>query len=386
MVHYCGHRIAADGQNARFPARDEVEVATRIAREVERHPARYAYGSLAAGGDILWAEALLASGCELHVVLPFALEEFVRCSVAPSGEGWVERFHRCLDAAREVRYATDDAFLDDDVLYRYGAEYAMGLTLLRARYLDAEVRQLALWDGGAGPGRGRGGDRRRHLAARRPAGIDRRPGRPDRPRPDDPSAGLPPQGRARRVVRAMLFADVRASRSSPTRSFPASPSTSSAPSPRTARGPRRRASSTRTPGATRSTSCLEDAESAAACALDLQAAVARLDLAAEGLPEHLSLRLGAHVGPVFPTWDPVLDALAFMGSHVSRTARIEPVTPPGAVYVTAPFAAALALTGSRAVRLRLRRPHAGRQGLRQAADVSAVAARGSPESAGAAPS
>ena len=36
-----------------------------------------------------------------------------------------------------------------------------------------------------------------------------------------------------------------------------------------------------------------------------------------------------------------------MGSHVSRTARIEPVTPPGAVYVTEAFAAALVLSGPR---------------------------------------
>jgi adenylate cyclase len=35
--------------------------------------------------------------------------------------------------------------------------------------------------------------------------------------------------------------------------------------------------------------------------------------------------------------------LGFMGSHVSRTARIEPVTPAAAVYVTEPFAAALML-------------------------------------------
>jgi adenylate cyclase len=48
---------------------------------------------------------------------------------------------------------------------------------------------------------------------------------------------------------------------------------------------------------------------------------------------------------VFPTHDPVLDELGFMGSHVSRTARIEPVTPPGIVYVTEPFAAALELDG-----------------------------------------
>jgi hypothetical protein len=34
-----------------------------------------------------------------------------------------------------------------------------------------------------------------------------------------------------------------------------------------------------------------------------------------------------------------------MGSHISRTARIEPVTPPGEVYVTEAFAASLELAG-----------------------------------------
>jgi class 3 adenylate cyclase len=90
---------------------------------------------------------------------------------------------------------------------------------------------------------------------------------------------------------------------------------------------------------------LSDAPTAAEFALDLQAAVAGIDLRAEGLPEHLALRLGCHLGPVFQTRDPVLDQTVYMGSHVSRTARIEPVTPPGAVYVTEPFAAALVLDG-----------------------------------------
>jgi class 3 adenylate cyclase len=90
---------------------------------------------------------------------------------------------------------------------------------------------------------------------------------------------------------------------------------------------------------------LEDATAAAACALDLQRAMSSLDLAAAALPEHLALRLGGHLGPVFQVRDPVLDQLAFMGSHVSRTARIEPVTPAGSVYVSEPFAAALELAG-----------------------------------------
>jgi class 3 adenylate cyclase len=96
---------------------------------------------------------------------------------------------------------------------------------------------------------------------------------------------------------------------------------------------------------------LTDAVAGAKCALDLQAAMAGVDLAAAGLPGHLALRLGAHVGPVFRVHDPIRDAPAFMGSHVSRTARIEPITPPGSVYVTEPFAAALVLAGQEDFRL-----------------------------------
>ena len=77
----------------------------------------------------------------------------------------------------------------------------------------------------------------------------------------------------------------------------------------------------------------------------------RLDRAVErwgdgnrGLPPTLGLRLGGHFGPVFPVYDPVLKQMAYMGRHVSRTARIEPVTPEGMVYVTDACAAALSLS------------------------------------------
>ena len=91
----------------------------------------------------------------------------------------------------------------------------------------------------------------------------------------------------------------------------------------------------------------EDVLSAAACALELQEAMGSIDFGRHGLPEHLALRSGVHVGPVFSIRDPVLGVPAFMGSHVSRTARIEPVTPPGAVFTTRLFAAALELENSR---------------------------------------
>ena len=148
VAHFCGHRIAAPGMSGRFRAEAEEDVAALIEAELMRDAPRYAYGSLASGADIMWAEALLARGAELHIVLPFVRDAFIQSSVASSGPAWVERFRCCLDAAFNVTYATDNAFVPDDALYRYGAELAIGLALLRARYLDASVRQLAVWDGG----------------------------------------------------------------------------------------------------------------------------------------------------------------------------------------------------------------------------------------------
>jgi adenylate cyclase len=90
---------------------------------------------------------------------------------------------------------------------------------------------------------------------------------------------------------------------------------------------------------------LSNALAAARCALDLQDAINDIDLGAVGLPTHLALRLSGHVGPVFSIVDPVLGTPSFLGSHITRTARMEPVTPPGEVYVTEAFAASLELAG-----------------------------------------
>jgi class 3 adenylate cyclase len=339
VLHYCGHRISADGSGP-FRAEDESAVAGAIRAELDNRPAAYAYGSLANGADILAAEALLERGAELHVVLPFAEEEFVAASVADSGGDWVARYERCRAAASQVTYATGDAFLADDVLYRYGSELAMGLALLRARFVDGEALQLAVWDGE--PARGGAGtaidvatwgSRDRESAVIAPPGAGR-----------VGTAAEPEQGRGR-VVRAMLFADVRGFSKLGDAQLPDfNEVVLGAFADTLARYTD--AVSFRNTWGDGLYVVMQDAVSAAACALDLQAAMIALDLEAARLPEHLALRLGAHVGPVFELHDPVLGVASFGGSQVSRTARIEPVTPAGAVYVTEPFAAALELAGA----------------------------------------
>jgi class 3 adenylate cyclase len=92
----------------------------------------------------------------------------------------------------------------------------------------------------------------------------------------------------------------------------------------------------------------DDAGKAAGCALELQEAVSQIDLAANRLPSEMALRVGVHLGPVYSACDPVLKRDNFFGAHVSRAARIEPVTPGGSVYVTETIAAVLALHNSEA--------------------------------------
>ena len=82
-------------------------------------------------------------------------------------------------------------------------------------------------------------------------------------------------------------------------------------------------------------------------ALDLCERVDGTDWTAHGLPANLSLRIALHAGPVYAGRNPVTGQQPdYTGTHVSRAARIEPITPPGHVYASQPFAALAAAQGA----------------------------------------
>jgi class 3 adenylate cyclase len=87
----------------------------------------------------------------------------------------------------------------------------------------------------------------------------------------------------------------------------------------------------------------EDAESAASIATSIRFALGRMRSELGGELAHLELRLSAHYAPVFMGQDPVEDTLTYFGTQLSFAARIEPVTPPGVIFVTESFAARLML-------------------------------------------
>jgi class 3 adenylate cyclase len=94
----------------------------------------------------------------------------------------------------------------------------------------------------------------------------------------------------------------------------------------------------------------ENVVSAADFALRLLAQIKaeKWDLPAAGAavaaePLGLGLRVALHTGPVYEYQSPILDRKDYFGTHVNRTARIEPVTMPGCAYTSEQFAAALAV-------------------------------------------
>lgn len=83
----------------------------RIAEDIDAIIARekpgFGFGALAAGADILIAEALHKAGAELHVILPYPVDRFRELSVAPFGEHWVTRFDALVEVAVVVEVLTE---------------------------------------------------------------------------------------------------------------------------------------------------------------------------------------------------------------------------------------------------------------------------------------
>jgi len=88
-----------------------------------------------------------------------------------------------------------------------------------------------------------------------------------------------------------------------------------------------------------------DTQQAGHYALELNRLMRSTDWKALGLPPSFDLRIALHCGPIFCGQDPVTKEPLYTGSHTSRTARIEPITPPGQVYTSSAFAAVAAATG-----------------------------------------
>jgi hypothetical protein len=123
---------------------------TQVADWMAEQNIGFGFGALAAGADIVIAEALLARGGELHVILPIGVEAFIAQSVAPYDPAWGERFEKCLDAATSLQCVTSLSGAYEPLATQLAADVAMGAAVLNARRLQGAACQLLVIDDGPG--------------------------------------------------------------------------------------------------------------------------------------------------------------------------------------------------------------------------------------------
>ncbi|HYJ52164.1 MAG TPA: tetratricopeptide repeat-containing protein [Allosphingosinicella sp.] len=99
----------------------------------------FGFGALAAGAELLTAEALLAGGAQLHVVLASDPEHFAARFVDPFGGDWRERFDAALAAAESVRCVRPLDRAPDAVAVALADGIAHGAALLNAERLMGEA-------------------------------------------------------------------------------------------------------------------------------------------------------------------------------------------------------------------------------------------------------
>lgn len=88
-----------DAAQQRLPQRAEDPLRRRIEGLLHDLGPRLAVGAAATGSDIIIAEAALAVGVPVRIVLPFAREAFEQTSLHARDRRWRERFTALLDAA-----------------------------------------------------------------------------------------------------------------------------------------------------------------------------------------------------------------------------------------------------------------------------------------------
>jgi class 3 adenylate cyclase/tetratricopeptide (TPR) repeat protein len=354
VVVFSGHMIdSANRPEPRFPPELEAPVRQAIRERLKKIDPAFGFASAANGSDILFLETMLELGAEVHVVLPYNKEQFLKDSVeiAPAGN-WKARLENILEKATQILTASDQRLGGGGVSYEYGNLMLYGLAATRARQLGTEMVPLTVWDGCKGDEGGTGGnverwradglqveviDLRQILEA---AGLDNRGAVRGFGQGEvkAPVSDLVPR------IRSLLFADAlhfsRLSEAQIPVFFDQFLGTIAKLLARTTHKPMMR--NTWGDGIFM---VFESLQEAGAFALELCDLINETKWEEKSLPAELNLRIALHAGPVFECIDPISEMQNFFGTHVNRAARIEPITPPGHVYASEGFAALAAAQG-----------------------------------------
>lgn len=127
-------------------APDDELAATSIATSLSEIGAGFAYGALAAGADIMIAEAILKAGGELHIVIPTIPSVFKAQSVAPYGDAWLDRFDSLWERASSVETVEPGKQLSHAAI-TLAAQVAKGRAIDNAQRLESTHLPFEVSDG-----------------------------------------------------------------------------------------------------------------------------------------------------------------------------------------------------------------------------------------------
>ena len=344
VVAFAGHMIdRVDRVTPRFPESMEGAVAAQIGAWIDRVQPKFGFASAACGSDILFLEAMLQRGAEVSVVLPYNEEEFVPDSVDfVPGSDWPARFRGVLARATRVLTASTAKLAIGGVSYEFCNQFLLGLGAIRARQLETDLIPLVVWNGqpGDGPGGASSVVENWRALGYEPEIIFLEKRETEATACSSPAQVEKParnSGFNSRLV-AILFADAVG--------FSKLSETEVPLFVEKFLGAIARLSANFTSSILAKNTwgdglyfIFSAVEPAGGFALQLADMTTRTNWEEKGLPAGLNLRIALHAGPAYEFNDPITGDRTYGGTHVSRAARLEPITPAGQVYSSEAFAA-----------------------------------------------
>ncbi len=353
VVVFAGHMFDQPGQSPpRFPATWAIAVKNKIREQLRDLGDVIGYASAAAGADLLFHEAVNEVDGDSYVVLPYHRERFFEDSVALPGldaDTMRAEFRTVLDGSVEVAELCPQQLVPGSNSYEYCNRVLLGMARLHARRLSAKVLPMCVWDGR--PGNGPGGTASAEMMWRECghettiidlAAIASRQG-------GGRLAAAGANAVAKSVFtpaipsetsnRAILFADVRGfSKLSEEQLSEFIEHYLGEVGKMLKRPYAPIQSHTSGDGLYMVFKTCRDA---GLIGLELSELRSRSGEAwrSRGLPAELDIRVALHFGPVLYRMDPITRKPSYFGQHVSRAARLEPVTDLNSVFVTFEFAA-----------------------------------------------
>jgi class 3 adenylate cyclase len=349
VVIFAGQPLDLPGMTPpSFPPGLEGSVKQAIQKSLDVLQADIGYCSASAGSDLLFIEAMLEREAEVHVFLPCSAEDFVHAQVEAAGRVWERRFRNALKLATTVNYVTHERLLGHRILFRFNNQVIEGMARLRAGFLGTEPRLMLVWDYAADQTAGTAADfmdqwpdiKTLHLIQ-----LDElRESHPVESAPTERvtvfQAGEPePPTQPDRVIKTMLFADIVGFSKLQEEHLPQlwrfledmkAVLSDNCPQPDLIES-----------WGDALYVVMPNARSMLQFAFNLQYGFAIAEPQRYSFPDQLQVRIGLHAGPVFEGQHPLTGRDIIYGAHVSRAARIEPITVPGQIYASQQFVALL---------------------------------------------